>query len=430
MDQTIIIVASCDTKHQEAAFMRRCVEAAGVRALVVDVATGPGPSLEYDISREETAMAAGVSWREMEGRTKGEKISYMKQAVSCLVSRLFWEGSLDGILAAGGLQNTVMATEAMKALPLGVPKVMATTVACGSRKFEDVVGEKDIVVLPSICDFTGLNMVTERILEHACACCTGMVKLAKGPLEKKNGPVIGVTLMGITNTGACGAIDYLKKHGVEAVGFHATGAGGPIMEELAEEGLIDGILDMNLHEIASGYFARGFSYNKRQEIRLWKSIRNRIPLVIAPGGLDFADFALGEFPDRMEERVYMMHNHNMAHIKLLPEEAAHVAEEIRRRLIAADYPVKLLLPTEGMRSNTRPGEELYDPEVDRRLLEGLRAMENPWITIEEIPGNLNTQEWGIEAAKRMLEELKREEICEKSKENRESVKGIKAGKGL
>lgn len=107
-----------------------------------------------------------------------------------------------------------------------------------------------------------------------------------------------------------------------------------------------------------------------------------------------------------------------------------MAEEIRRRLIAVDYPVKLLLPTEGMRSNTRPGEELYDPEVDRRLLEGLRAMENPWITIEEIPGNLNTQEWGIEAAKRMLEELKREEICEKSKENRESVKGIKAGKGL
>ena len=418
MDKTILIVASCDTKHQEAAFMRRCVEAEGIRALVADVATGPGPSLEYDISREEILLAAGMSWKELEGRTKGEKISYMKQAVSCLASRLFSEGRLDGILAAGGLQNTVMATEAMKALPLGVPKVMATTVACGGRKFEDVVGEKDIVVIPSICDFTGLNLITERILEHACACCAGMVKLGRGPLKKKGGPVIGVTLMGITNTGACAAIDYLREHGAEAIGFHATGVGGPIMEEMACDGLIDGILDMNLHEIASGYFGRGFSYNKRQEIRLRKSVSKRIPLVIAPGGLDFADFALGEFPDRMEERVYMMHNHNMAHIKLLPEEAEQVADEVRERLSHVDYPVRLLLPTEGMRGNTRQGEELYCPEVDKKLLEGLGSIQNPWITVEEIPGNLNTEEWGIQAAKRMLEELERAE-ADRSQEVRD-----------
>ena len=406
-EQTIVIIASCDTKHQEAAFMRRQVEAEGIRALVVDTATGPGPSFAFDISREETALAAGVSWRELEGRTKGEKISYMKQAVACLASRLYLEGRLDGILAAGGLQNTVMATEAMKALPLGIPKVMATTVACGGRKFEDVVGEKDIVVIPSICDFTGLNLMTERILEHACACCAGMVRAGRGPIRKKDRPVVGVTLMGITNTGACGAIRYLGEHGVEALGFHATGAGGPIMEEMAAEGLLDGILDMNLHEIASGYFGRGFSYHQRQEIRLRKSVSSRIPLVIAPGGLDFADFALGEFPDRMEERVFMMHNHKMAHIKLLPEEADQVAAEVRSRLAAVDYPVKLLLPTEGMRGNTRPGEELYCPEVDRRLLEGLGAVENPWISLEEIPGNLNTEEWGAEAARRMLEELGR-----------------------
>ena len=405
MKKTIIVVASCDTKYKEAAFMRRLIEAEGIQALVVDVATGPGPSYAYDISREETAMAAGMSWKEVESWTKGEKIHFMKQAVARLVSRLFRENCADGVIAAGGLQNTVMAVEAMKALPIGIPKVIATTVACGRRKFEDVVGERDIVVIPSICDFTGLNIITRKIISNACACCIGMVKSGAGELVKADRPVIGVTLMGITNTGACAAIDYLKSHGAEAIGFHATGVGGPIMEDLAAKGLINGILDMNLHEITSGLFKGGFSYNPRQEIRLIQSVKNRIPLVVTPGGLDFVDFAVGEFPDRMEERVYMMHNHNMAHIKVLPDEAEKIAGEVNRRLEAADYPVKFLLPTDGMRCNTRKGEELYRPEVDHALLENLKMVKNSWIEFEEIPGNLDTEEWGIEAAKRMLETL-------------------------
>lgn len=405
MEKTIIVVASCDTKYKEAAFMRQLIEAEGIQALVVDVATGPGPSYGFDISREETALAAGLSWKEVENRTKSEKISFMKHAAACLIKRLFKENRADGVIAAGGLQNTVMAVEAMKALPIGIPKVIATTVACGGRKFEDVVGERDIVVIPSICDFTGLNIITRKIISNACACCIGMVKAGAGKLAQADRPVIGVTLMGITNTGACAAIDYLKSHGVEAIGFHATGVGGPIMEDLAAEGLINGILDMNLHEITSGLFKGGFSYNQRQEIRLIQAVKNRIPLVVTPGGLDFVDFAVGEFPDRMEERVYMMHNHNMAHIKVLPDEAEKIAGEVKRRLETADYPVKFLLPTDGMRCNTRKGEELYQPEVDHVLLEDLKTVNNPWIEFEEIQGNLDTEEWGIEAAKRMLETL-------------------------
>lgn len=386
--------------------MRERVEAEGLRALVVDVATGPGPSYGYDIPREEVAEAAGRRWEELEGKTKGEKIAFMRGAVTLLVSRLYREGQLDGILAVGGLQNTEMATEAMRSLPIGVPKVMATTVACGRKKFEDVVGEKDLVVIPSICDFTGLNMVTERIIANACSCCAGMVRAGACALEKGKKPVVAVTLMGITNTGACAAIDYLEEHGVQAIGFHSTGAGGPIMEDLAGAGFIDGILDMSLHEITSGYFGGGFSYGPRSEIRLTQAVRNRVPLVVTPGGLDFVDFALGEFPDRMDERVYMMHNHKMAHIKILPDEARSIAREVKDRLAAVDYPVRLLLPTEGMRGNTGPGEELYQPEVDAALLGELKMLKNPWVQIKEISGNLNTESWGREAAREMLEELK------------------------
>lgn len=403
--KTIAIIGSCDTKYREIAYMRKRIEEEGLKALVIDVATGPDTSAISQISREEIVKNAGKTWTEFEGWTKGEKISFMSDAAADYVEKLYQEGAVHGILSAGGLQNTVMATNAMRRLPIGFPKVMATTVACGGKTFGPVVGDRDIVVIPSICDFTGLNMVTRQILDNACACCIGMVKLAGKALEKGRKPVIGITLMGVTNNGASGAVDELERLGFEVIGFHATGTGGAIMEQMAEEGLIDGILDLTLHELTSGFFGGGFSYGEGFKDRLVKGVKNRVPLVIAPGGLDFVDFAVGEFPPQMERRVYMHHNATMAHIKILPEEAKGIGELVEERLSKVDYPVKLLLPTDGMRHNTRKGEELYCPEVDEILLEKFMKTANDYIKVTAVPGNLDTREWGIQAARYMLEEM-------------------------
>ena len=235
--KTIAIIGSCDTKYREIAYMREQVESQGVKAMVINVATGLNPSYGYDVSREDVTKAAGKEWAELEPKTKGEKIAFMMEAVASYVEKLYKEGKIDGILSAGGLQNTVMATNAMKRLPIGFPKVMATTVASGRKTFESVVGTKDIVTVPSICDFTGLNIVTRQIMENACACCVGMVKYAGQILKKGDRPVVGVTLMGITNTGACAAIDELERLGIETIGFHSTGAGGAIMEQMAADGM-------------------------------------------------------------------------------------------------------------------------------------------------------------------------------------------------
>lgn len=403
--KTVVIVGSCDTKYREVSYMKSIIERQGLRAVVVDVSTGPDCPKGYDISREEVASAAGVSWASMAPRSKGEKIAFMKDAAADLIQKLYERKELDGILAAGGLQNTVIATAAMRRLPIGIPKVMATTVACGNRKFADVVGDKDIVVIPSICDFTGLNMVTRRILEKACACCAGMVKEAGSILQKEGQKiVVAVTLMGVSNTGACAAIEELERQGIEAVGFHATGVGGVIMEQLAVQGLIDGILDMNLHEITSWYFGGGFSYNKLAETRLQETVSHKVPLVAAPGGLDFVDFGIDELPARMEQRIYMMHNDRTAHIKILPDEAEKIAAIVAGRLKEAKYPIRLLLPTDGMRSNTRQGEELYDPKVDHIILQGIRNL-SPYIKTVDVEGNLDSKEWGIRAAREMLKEL-------------------------
>ncbi len=404
--KTIAIIGSCDTKYKEIAYMKELIENRGLKALVINIATGPSESLGYDIPREEVALYGGSSWEDLIGRTKGEKIAYMAEAAAGCLHQLYLDQKVDGVISVGGLQNTVIATTAMQRLPIGFPKVMSSTVASGKRTFESLVGGSDIVVIPSICDFTGLNLVTRQIIKNACSCCIGMVENAGGIVKKGEKPVVAVSLMGITNTGACAAIEELERCGVEAIGFHTTGVGGATMEQMAADGLVDGILDLTIHEITSGYFGGGFSYGTKAGERLLKAASHRVPMVICPGGLDFVDFSVGEFPPRMEERVYMMHNATTAHIKILPEEAEEVAEVVVQRLKNFDYKVKLLLPTEGMRHNTGPGEELYYREVDDILINRLKKNGNSNIDVITVPGNLDTREWGILAAGHMIEELK------------------------
>lgn len=411
--KTIAIIGSCDTKSREISFMREQIEAEGMKVLVIDVATGLKESKGFDVSREEVAAAYGVNWMDMESKTKGEKIAFMMKAAASYIEQIYYEGKIDGILSVGGLQNTVMATNAMRRLPIGFPKVMATTVASGRRTFDSVAGDKDIVMIPSICDFTGLNLVTEQIMANACACCVGMVKHAGQVLKKGKKPVVGITLMGITNTGACAAVDELERLGIEVIGFHSTGVGGMIMEQMACDGLIDGILDLTTHEITQEYFGGGFSYGEGAKDRLRKSVEHKIPLVISVGGLDFIDFAVNEFPPRMDERVYMMHNGSVAHIKLLPDEAEITTKRFVERLELIDYPVKLLIPTDGMRCNTREGEELYYKEVDEIILRQLYEIKNKNVEIITVSGNLDTVEWGIQAAHYMVKELQERGIVQK-----------------
>lgn len=406
--KTIAIIESCDTKHKEAKFIKEFIENQDLKGLVINTATGPSPSYNFDISREEVAEAYGTPWSEMEPKTKGEKIDFMKDAVAAYVEKLYKDGKIDGIISVGGLQNTVMAANAMQRLPIGFPKVMATTVASGTRKFDLVVGDKDITVMPAICDFTGLNIVTRQVISNACACCVGMVKFAGNVLEKGDKPVVAVTLMGVTNNGAESAVETLEAAGMEVIGFHATGVGGATMEDMASNGMVDGILDMTLHELTSEYFGGGFSYGPKASTRLVKSVDKKVPLVISLGGLDFVDFSTSELPDHMDERKYMLHNANTAHIKILPNEAEALGKILAERLSKVTYPVKLLIPTKGMRHNTEDGQELYSPETDSVLINTIINNVNDNVEVIVIPYNLDTKEFGVKAAHYILDEMRQQ----------------------
>ena len=402
--KTVAIISSCDTKYQEAIFMRDLLRRYGQEAMVVDMSIGPGESKGADISRETVLSNIGVDWKEARTKTKGELVKIMTDAMKTTVLRLYQDGKIDGVMAAGGVQNTTVATSAMQLLPIGFPKLIATTVACGQKQFGDVVGLRDIVVIPSISDFTGLNMMTRKILSNACACMAGMMQHAGSTLVKESGkPVVGVSLMGITNEGCCAAINELTRRGAEAIGFHTTGVGGSIMEQLALNGTIDAILDMTTHEITSEYFGGGFSYGAKN--RLTATLEKWIPMVVSVGGLDFVDFRKDAFPPRMNERVYNMHNAQLAHIKILPDEAVEVGKIFAERLNRSSIPVTLVLPTEGMRKDTRKGGNLYCKETDDALLGTILKNIGPNVRVQVLEGNLNDVEWGRKIAGIMAEEL-------------------------
>ena len=284
--KTIAVIESCDTKFKEAKFISDFIKNEGLNALVINTATGPAPSYNYDISREEIAESYGTPWKEMEPKSKGEKIDYMKDAVA--------------------------------------------------------------------------------------------------------------------------AVEELEKMGLEVIGFHATGVGGATMEDMAANGLVDGILDLTLHELTSEYFGGGFSYGPKAKIRLVESVEKKVPLVISLGGLDFVDFSTSELPDRMDERKYMLHNANTAHIKILPEEAEALGKILAERLSKVTYPVKLLIPTKGMRHNTLEGQELYEPKSDSVLIQTIIENVNDNVEVIVIPHNLDTPEFGVKAAHYIVDEMKKQ----------------------
>lgn len=232
-------------------------------------------------------------------------------------------------------------------------------------------------------------------------------KYAGRAIRKGDKKVIGVTMMGVTNAGAMAAIEELQSHGYEVLGFHATGVGGSVMEQMAEDGLIDGVLDLTLHELTNEYFGGGFSFGLGSKNRLLKTTAAKIPLVVSLGGIDFVDYAKKEANQvaGLEHRRTYDHNADTIHIKITSEEARDIAKIVAQRLNTAQYPVKLIVPTDGMRHNTRPGEALYDSESDQALINTLKENINSNINMIEIQGNLDTAEWGKQAAKEMLEVL-------------------------
>lgn len=404
MQPTVAVLGSWDTKQTEMRYMRCQLEKAGLSVTYVDVSTLPHPPMAQEDGYDSTLVRAGVAyeWEQITSKGRAAQIQIMSSAARSFVTTLQEHGQIQGIVSAGGLQNTTLAVSAMEGLPFGFPKVLATTVASGHRTFVSVLRNLDIVVIPALADIAGLNFATKATLNAACECLAGMI-LSKGVQGTKDHLRVGVSMMGVTNLSAEGALRELQELGYEAIGFHTTGAGGGMLERLVYSGDLDAVLDLNLHEVVNEYFGGGYSFGA--DGRLESAVAKGIPMVIAPGGLDFVDYYAADFPGGLEDRRYVLHNGSLAHIKLTVTEADAVGTIVGKRLSKAQRKVVLMVPSDGFRSESAPGETMHNPDVDGAVVNAIVRHGGKNVVIRNFEGCLNTPKFGQVAAKELHRQI-------------------------
>jgi len=399
--KTVALIGTCDTKNEELMFVRDKLKEAGVNCVLLDVSTKPGHVSKADYTPAQIYAAGGFDIREIQTRKKSEMLRAMAEGAAALVGRLYREARIQGAMSIGGLQNSNIGCHAMQVLPVGIPKVMVSTVASGQRVFEPLVGTKDVTVIPSVSDFTGINVVSSAVLSNAVYALAGMLKHAGKEVEKKE--AIGATFMGATNDGVVNAIGFLKEAGCQVIPFHSTGTGGRAMEELIDQGIVTAVLDMTLHETVYEYFGYGFGYGANNRIVM--GAKKGVPMVICPGGIDFMCQWKWELFDDIDQRIYNWHNDTLAHVKMRPKEAIDISNMIIERINLAVGPVEVIIPTQGLRSLTREGEELYAPDVDQAIFDTFRKNLRKDIPLKFFDANFCDIEFSRFAADEMLNML-------------------------
>ncbi len=405
MRQTIAIITTADTKFAELDFLRDYITQKGYQVLTIDTSTRPHDYGNVSISSEKVLDAGGYSLEVLRSKnSKAEKIEVMRVSLGILIRKLYSEGSIHAVLGLGGLQNSVMNSYAMQVLPIGFPKVLLSTVACGSRTCGSLVGSKDIMLLPSIADLTGINSLTRIVLENAAGAVMGMLEHGGNALPQE-GAVIGATMMGATSDGIVKAIQLVEEQGYEVITFHSTGIGGQSLENLIKDGFISAVLDLCLHEIVSqDVFNLGFSTGAKN--RLVAAVEKNLPMVLSPAGLDFIDCSVEDFHAGILGdpgiRKYTLHNNDIAHVKLLPHEAEIATNIVIDRLKEYMGTGVMILPLKGLRSETQPGEKLHAPEVDQVIFKCLKEKLNKNIQIIEIDAHLFDTEFSVLAANEMI----------------------------
>ena len=371
----IAVVACCDTKYHEIGFVRSKIQESGNSPLTVDISTGPNIPIKADITREEVLAAGGYTWEQVHIMQKNDAIQAMTDSIVRMTEKLYREKRIDGIIGIGGLQNTVVCSAAFRVLPIGFPKIICSTIASGERSFDTVVGDKDIMVLPSIVDFAGMNPINEVVLGNTVAAMVGMVTYGGRLIDTRGEQYIATTLMGITNNTVMRASDQLSAEGYHMISFHSTGIGGKVMEDLIRQGVIGAVMDLCLHEMTAEYLGN-IGYSAGAPNRLTAAAEMGIPALICPSGIDFACLRPGELMPDEEERGYVWHNNALTHTKLWEHEILDITRIIVERLNRSVGPCEVLLPMGGLRTMSREGEPFYKPETIRKMKkifeEGLR----------------------------------------------------------
>jgi uncharacterized protein (UPF0261 family) len=382
---TVVLLGTLDTKGEEYDFLRRKVREEGVIVLLVDTGVLGAPLAEPDISRQEVAEAAGANAQELaESGDRGAAVEAMARGAAEIVKELYSQGRLDAVLALGGSGGTAIATQAMRELPVGVPKLVVSTMASGDTR--PYVGAVDITLMYSVVDIAGLNPISARILGNAAAAAAGMAK-SQGPQAEAERPLVGATMFGVTTPSVTEARKRLEDLGYEVLVFHATGTGGQAMEALMRSGFITASLDITTTELADELVGGVLSAGPE---RLEAAGELGIPQVVSLGALDMVNFGPFEtVPAEFRERLLYKHNPTVTLMRTTPEECATLGRVIAEKLNRARGPLTVFVPLKGVSLIAAEGEVFYDPAADEALFGALREHLNPEVDVRELDLDIN-----------------------------------------
>lgn len=394
----VVLVGTLDTKGLEYGFLRDRLRENGVETLLVDAGILGDPRVEPDVTREEVARAAGT---DIEGlaraRDRGVAVAAMARGAGEVVKRLHAEGRLDGVVGLGGSGGSSLVTRAMRELPVGVPKLMVSTVASGDTR--PYVGESDVTMMYSVVDMAGINRISARILSNAAGAIAGMAK-AEVP-EVGERPLVGATMFGVTTPCVDAARGRLEALGYEVLVFHATGAGGRSMEALVRDGFITAVLDTTTTELADDLVGGVLSAGPD---RMEAAGELGIPQVVSLGALDMVNFGPPDtIPKEFEGRLFYEHNPTVTLMRTTAEECAELGRRIANKLNAASGPLTLFIPLGGVSLIDTEGQIFHDPEADAALFGALRENLDENMEVMEIDTDVNDPAFARAMADRLHE---------------------------
>ena len=400
MAKCIAVIGALDTKADEFWFVKKEIENRGYNALVINVGIVDGPGFEPEVGAEKVAGAAGSSLEILKDKAdRGLAIETMTRGIGQIMGDLYSAGRIQAVISMGGSAGTEIGTAGMRALPLGLPKVMVSTLASGDTK--PYVGTRDIVMVPSIVDVAGVNRISARVYAGAVGAVIGMLETAAPAIEEK--PILAASMFGNTTPVVNRCRSIMEDNGYEFIIFHQVGT-PETLESLVADGYISGVLDITTtewaDEITGGVLAGG---PDRYDIVSDKGL----PQVVAPGCVDMANFWAREtLPEKYKDRRIYQWAHNITLMRTTPEENTAIGRILAEKANRSSGPVAFFLPLKGVSMLDAPDKEFWWPEANRALFDAIKDNLRSGIPIYELDCNINDDAFADAAANKMLEFLK------------------------
>lgn len=397
--KTIALIGTFDSKGEEFLFVKELIESLGFHTFTIHSGVFE-PQFQPNVSNAEVVAAVGENIEKLvEERDRAHAREVLAKGMEIILPRLYEDGKFDGVLSLGGTGGTSIATSGMRAVPIGVPKVMVSTVASGNT--QPYVGTSDVIMVPSIVDVAGLNVISTKVFTQAVFAICGMLQFER-KLEMHHKPLIAATMFGLTTPCINRAKKYLEERGYEVLIFHATGIGGKTMEHLIENRFFEGVLDITTtewaDELVGGVLAAG-------PHRLEAAAKQQIPQVVSVGAMDMVNFGPSEtVPKEFAARKFYRHNPTVTLMRTTIEENKKIGAKIAEKLNQTSGYTSLMLPLKGFSGLDAAGQAFYGPEEDKALMDTLKSeLDKNKVEIIEKDIHINDEEFAVAAAEKLLQ---------------------------